>query len=207
MTRSWIRTLCVLTLVAAFAFSALAQGKDQPKGGQPSPEDMQKMMAEYAKYSNPGKAHELLVKMSGEWTGTGKAWMGAGAKAMDMKPGTHSGEMILGGRYLRVVDRTEMMGQPFEGITVLGYDNFKKQYLLTWMDNMGTAILTAAGTLSEDGKSLILTGKMDEPVTGEKDKDVKYVYRFPDDKTIVFEWWDMTPGKPFMSMEWTYTKK
>lgn len=206
MTRLSIRFACVLTLVCLFALPVLAA--DPPQGGKmPSPEDMQKMMAEYAKYANPGKAHEVLAKMAGEWNANGKFWMGPGAPVMEGTPGTQSSEMILGGRYLHSVHKGMMMGQPFEGISYLGYDNFKQVYCMSWVDNMGTGMLTATGKLDADGKSLTLTGKMDEPVTGEKDKDVKYVYRFVDDKTVVFEMWDMLPGSPFKSMEMTYTRK
>jgi hypothetical protein len=205
MRRSLIVILSVAMMIAVFALAGFAQDKGDKK--MPSQEDMQKMMAEYAKYANPGPEHELLSHMAGEWTTTGKMWMGPGAPSMDLQPGTQTGEMLLGGRYLRQLHHGTMMGQPYEGISMMGYDKFKKQYVLTYSDNMGTAILTAAGTASDDKKTITLMGKMDEPTTGEKDKDVKYVYRFPDDKTIVFEMWDMLPGSPFKAMEMTYTKK
>jgi hypothetical protein len=89
----------------------------------------------------------------------------------------------------------------------MGYDKFNQQYVMTWVDNMGTAILSAKGTAAEDGKSITLMGKMDEPSTGEKGKDVKYIFRFVDDKNFSFEIWDMLPGSPFKAMEMTYTKK
>ncbi|MCK7481868.1 MAG: DUF1579 domain-containing protein [Candidatus Moduliflexus flocculans] len=36
--------------------------------------------------------------------------------------------MILGGRYVRLTYKGEMMGQPFEGLQISGYDNITKAY-------------------------------------------------------------------------------
>ncbi len=33
------------------------------------------------------------------------------------------------------------MGMPFEGMGIDGYDNLAKQYVSTWVDNMGTGIM------------------------------------------------------------------
>lgn len=44
--------------------------------------------------------------------------------------------------------------------------------------------------------ALVSYGPMDEPLTGENDKPVKYVWRFPDAKTIVFELHDLAIGEP-----------
>ena len=50
--------------------------------------------------------------------------------------------MILGGRYLEQRYEGTMMGQPFSGIGVTGFDNYKKKFVSTWVDSMGTAIMT-----------------------------------------------------------------
>ena len=49
-----------------------------------------------------------------------------------------------------------MMGQPFTGIGVTGYDNHAKKYLSTWIDSMGTGIFSMEGTASMDGETITL---------------------------------------------------
>jgi hypothetical protein len=34
---------------------------------------------------------------------------------------------------------------PFEGISTLGYDNAKKTFFSTWIDNMGTGMMVMEG--------------------------------------------------------------
>jgi hypothetical protein len=203
--------ISVLALLLVFAFAVSAQTKETPKAGDkkmPPQEDMQKMMADYAKFMNPGKGHEILAKMAGDWTVTGKMWMDPKGAPMDMKPGTEHCELILGGRFLQSSQKGEMMGMPYEGQGLMGYDNYRQQYQMTWVDNMGTVVSTAAGTMDSTTKTLTLMGKMDEPTMNMKDIDVKYVYLFPDDKTTTFQIWQAGPDKNFFKvMEMTYAKK
>ena len=41
-----------------------------------------------------------------------------------------------------------MMGQPFSGVGIDGYDNLRKKYVTTWIDTMGTGIFSMEGTAS-----------------------------------------------------------
>ena len=60
--------------------------------------------------------------------------------------------MALGGRFLEERVQSSFMGQPFSGIGYTGYDNVKKKYVSTWMDNMGTMIMVMEGTPDPAGK-------------------------------------------------------
>jgi hypothetical protein len=101
-----------------------------------------------------------------------------------------------------------MMWMAWKGMGVTGYDNFKKKYVFTFLDNMGTAILTGEGDF--DAKNNVMTsyGKMDEPLTGEKNKTVKYVTRILSKDKHVFEIYDLV-GTPheFKVIEMVYTRK
>ena len=44
-------------------------------------------------------------------------------------------KMILDGRFLHQEFNGEMMGSPFIGIGITGYDNGSKQYVSNWMDS------------------------------------------------------------------------
>jgi hypothetical protein len=67
---------------------------------------------------------------------------------------------------------------------------------------------TMEGTMDKEGKTLTMWGKMDEPATGEKGKQVKYVTRVVDKDKHVFESYDVTSyGEKQPVMVITYTRK
>jgi hypothetical protein len=87
------------------------------------------------------------------------------------------------------------MGIPFRGFGLLGWDNYKQKYVGMWCDSMSTALATMEGVVCDPkGESIVLYGLIDEFLTGEHDKVVKYVWKFVDDDTMVFELWDMAIG-------------
>jgi hypothetical protein len=101
-----------------------------------------------------------------------------------------------------------MMGQPFSGVGYTGYDNFKKRYVSLWIDNMSTAMSTMDGNLDKEGKTFTTWGRMDEPMTGEKGKKIKYVTRIIDNDTQTFEVYDVAAyGDKKPTMQITYTRK
>jgi hypothetical protein len=202
-----MRSKILLVIVAILLLSANLFAQDQAKVQKPSAEDMQKMMAEFQKLGAPGPEHKLLSTLSGEWINHSKMWMGPDAKPIETSPGVHKGEMFMGGRFLRFTETGDMMGQPMEGLGIMGYDKSKQQYTMMWIDVSSTSMYTAAGTADADGKTITLLGKVDNPMTNEKDKDVKYIYRFESPTQVVFEMWDMANGQFYKSMETTYTKK
>ena len=128
-----MKTLSFVVLtsfVLLFSYSAMAQ--------DPAMEAMMKL-------ASPGDGHKELGKMVGEWTYSSKMWM-----VPDQPPaesnGTMHAEWILGGRFIHSVWKGEFMGMPFEGHGTDGYDNVSKQYVSSWVDNMGTGILHSTGT-------------------------------------------------------------
>jgi len=198
------RSAAAMLVVAALVVPSLSLA-DEP--AQPSPEQMQKMMEIWKQVSTPGAEHALLAKMAGEWTTSSKVTMGPGMEPQ-ISTGSSKAEMALGNRFLEFEEHGSMMGSPFEGHGAMGYDNYKKKFWMSWYDDMGTALYTAEGTASADGRMITFLGKMDEPTMDVKGKDVKYVVRWVDDSTRVFEIYDEvgTP-KEFMPVEITYTKK
>jgi hypothetical protein len=168
---------------------------------QSNSDDMKAMMA----YATPGDIHKMLAKSTGNWTATVTMWMQPGAQPVSSSAACTS-EMILGGRYLQSKNSGNFMGQPFEGIGLTGYDNAKKMFVSSWVDNMGTGIMTMNGTWDEAGKSINYTGSMVDPMSG-KDIPVREVWKFSDDNTQVMEMYSITGGKEFKNMEIKYTRK
>ena len=128
------------------------------KDKKPTEAEMQAMMETYKKLAMPGEPHKQLAALAGSWT--------TQAKSMDVpnKPpmesaGTAEMKMLLDGRFLQQEFTGEMMGQPFSGIGIDGYDNLRKKYVTTWIDTMGTGIFSMEGTASADGKTITLKGQ------------------------------------------------
>jgi hypothetical protein len=196
----------VVCLVLLIAGLALAQDKKDMKQ-PPSKDDMAKMMAAYEKLATPGPEHAALGKMAGDWDVAVKMWMDPKQPAQESK-GTCTEKSVLGGRYMQSDFHGMMMGKPYNGVGLDGFDNVKKQYSSVWIDDMGTQMMVAMGTPSADGKTITYTGKMDDPIVGQMNKDIKFVVTLVDDKTHKMEMYDAvgTPNE-YKIMELTYTKK
>jgi hypothetical protein len=116
--------------------------------------------------------------------------------------GTMSASMTMDGRFL--VENWEglAMGQPFKGQGITGYDNFNKEYVSTWIDNMGTGIMASTGTYDPAQDALVTTGTFDDIMTGEKDKTMRGTSKFLDDNTLHIEMFVPGPdGQEFKTGE------
>lgn len=186
-----------------FALLALAAVcASLPSAAQNSNDEMQAMMA----YSTPGNIHKMLARSAGDWTVTVTMWMQPGAQPIS-STATCTNEMILGGRYLQSKNSGSFMGQPFEGIAITGYDNAKKMFVSSWIDNMGTGILTMTGSWDDADKSIKYSGKEVDPMSG-KDIPIREVWRFVDDNTQIMEMYSqMGSNEEFKNMEVKYVRK
>lgn len=162
-------------------------------------------MKKWMEYMTPGDVHKMLAKADGEWTAEISMWMDPNTPP-DKSTSTAVNKMILGGRYQYSTFTGNMMGMPFEGVSVTGYDNSKKTFTNIWIDNMGTGTMVMEGTWDEASKTINYKGKMLEPMTG-KDEDVRETFKFVDDKTHFLEMYGTKDGKEFKWMEITFKKK
>jgi hypothetical protein len=167
--------------------------------------DTQAMMEVYAKLATPAEPHKMLANLAGSWITKTRAWMDPDKPPME-STGTCEQKMLLGGRFLQQEFTGDMMGSPFTGIGVTGYDNHTKKYVSTWIDSMGTAILFFEGTGSADGRTITQEGRYDDPFKGPT--KWRSVTRIVDDNTWVFEMFGTEKkGKEEKMMEVTYTRK
>jgi len=175
-------------LLAALAATLLLA----PARSQEGEQDMSKLMAAAAKYTQPGEHHALLKRFLGEWDTETSFVMGD--QRMPAEKGRMTGSWLMDGRWLRLEGSGKMMQRDLASFYVLGYDNFKMSYVCTTVTSMDTAMLRSEGDVDPRTGALILYGTLDEYLTGEHDKMVKYVFRFPDADTIVNEVHDLPIG-------------
>jgi hypothetical protein len=202
-----VTLLGVLILVLTLIVSNESFSQQKKKSAKKMPSE-EEMMKRWQEFMTPGTQHKMLEESVGTWDAVVKIWMKGPTDEPMVSKGTSEQKMVLGGRYLQQDFTGEMMGQQFTGVGLTGYDNFKKKYVSFWIDNMGTGMSTMDGVLDKDGKSCTMWGKMDEPATGQKDKRVKYVTRFVDKDTQVFETYDVFAyGDKKPTMEITYKRR
>ena len=89
----------------------------------------------------------------------------------------------------------------------MAFDNAKKTFTTTWIDNMGTGIMVMEGKWDDKTKTLNSTGKQTDPISG-KDMTVRETFQIISDDKQKLEMF-MTPagGKEYKSMEIIFTRK
>jgi len=196
---------------AALSLPVLAADQDAPKkDGKPSEAEMMAMMTELAK---PSENHKLMEGLVGTWSYKVKWWMSPEA-APSESTGTSVGRAVMGGRYF-ISDHTgkmempgpdgKMMEMEFKGMAVEGYDNVKKKFVSTWIDNMGTGIMNLEGTYDADAKTFTYNGEY-EPMPGMKTR-MREVIKVTDKNHRTFEFFEDRGGKEVRTMEINYTRK
>src|SRR5689334_22239372 len=132
-----MRKTLVLGFALAVAASTLFADEPKKQTADPHQAEMEAMM----KAGAPGDAHKKLDSLVGSWDATVKTWMQPGAPMESH--GTSQNTWVLGGRWVEERFTGDFMGMPFNGVGYTGYDNIKKQYVGTWMDNMSTSVMVS----------------------------------------------------------------
>jgi len=190
---------CLLGGVGLFAADPPKQ--DKP-AGQPSAADMEA----FQKSMTPGEQHKQMARMVGDWTFTQKMWMAPGQPPAE-SGGTMHAEALMGGRYVEHHWSGNFMGMPFEGRGTEAYDNVTKQYLSTWIDNMGTGIMTQTGACEAGGSKCTYKGSASDPVSGGP-VPMRSVITWVDNDTFTNEMYGNDPsGKEMKMMEITAKRK
>jgi hypothetical protein len=99
----------------------------------------------------------------------------------------------------------KMMDAEFKGMEIAGYDNAKKKFVSSWVDNMGTGIMQSEGTYDPASKTLTYTSEY-EPMPGMKTK-VRELLKIPDKNHHTLEFYEERGGKEVKVMEIIYTRQ
>jgi Protein of unknown function (DUF1579) len=186
-----------------------------PPSGQPTAEDMQKMMTQMMELSKLNENHKLLADLAGTWSYTVKMWMNPDPNAKpEESKGTAVRKSMMDGRFF-VVDVSGKMEMPgadgkkkemtFKGMGIDGYDNVKKKFVGTWMDNMGTGVMMSEGDYDPATKTFTYASEY-EAIPGMKTK-IREVVKVVDKNHHTFEWYEDRGGKEVKTMEISYTRK
>lgn len=182
--------LCTILLLTTVR-NLNAQGADEMKA--------------YQEFMTPGPMHKWMAKFNGTWEADITSYMNP--VNPDKSKATNVTTTIMNGLY-QVGDYTgNMMGMPFQGHSIMGYDNAKKIFVNTWIDNMGSGIIYMTGKYDEATKTLHLKGKQTNPMNG-TDVDIREEMKFIDDNNYILVMYGSgTDGKEIKFMEGTFNRK
>lgn len=193
-----VSILAAALSIGALASVAYVQEKQdkQARFAYPVSKDADGGMARWMQVNRPSAAHERLRELLGNYAVTMRMrGMDASKPGMESK-GTAEFSWLVEGKWLLYKSNVDLFGQKVATTVILGYDNFKERYVWCTVDSLQTTLNTAAGLFDRTGDDLTLWGTIDEPMTPEQDKQVKYVYRGFGQDTCTFEVHDMMIGEP-----------
>jgi hypothetical protein len=167
---------------------------------------MQKYMEAMQKAGTPGPEHEKLRALTGAYDVSVKFWSDPAAPPEEVS-GKSDMKMMFGDRYHVQEFTANMMGQPFNGWGMMGYDNAAKKWFSLWIDSTSTALYRGEGTVDKSGNVITFVTEATDPMTG-KVKKGKDVMTLHPDGSMTSEMWGPPPGggKPMKTMEIRYTK-
>jgi Protein of unknown function (DUF1579) len=209
-----LMAICLAAVISAPAMAqdgAAPNSDAKPAGGQPDEAAMMAAMMELAK---PGENHKVLEGTVGAWNYNIKFWLSPDPNAPPTEShGTTLTKSTMGGRYF-VSENKGMMQMPgadgkmqdvlFQGMAIEGYDNAKKKFVASWIDNMGTGIMQLEGAY--DPATRTLTYRSDyEPLPGMITK-VRQTTTLTDRDHRTMEYFEQRGDREVKTMEVTYTR-
>jgi hypothetical protein len=173
----------ILAILLAVAGSALSQDEAMERD---------EMMKRWTNALELTDHHRKLGKLVGKWTIEREPKMaGMGGKSA----GTAEYKWVIPNRWLSSHAKIPMMGMPSETFVVMGYDKVKKKFVSTAVSSNHPGIISTEGPLVDPrGKIEVQYGALDEFLTDEHDKPIKYVTTWLNDDQFTWELWDLGAG-------------
>lgn len=200
MRCGWITML----LASCSTLLAAEPAKDPPASTQQV--QLEQMMQAARKWTAVGEPHKVLEKYIGTWNT--ELRLTVPGMERPAEKGSCVCQWLMPQRWVQCELTSTMMGMAMRSLTWIGYDNFKMSYRFATVQNLDTALNTSEGDLDPSGKALITYGTIDEYLTGEHDKMVRYIWRFLSPDKLGFEVYDLPIGENNSKvLEYTFTRK
>jgi len=178
--------MSALVLGMTFVVGGRAPGR-QEGGGPPMPK--------------PTAHHEAMKKGVGVWDVVMKM-TGPDGKPVESK-GTWTSRML--GEFWCVSDfKGDMMGMPFQGINLRGYDADKQKHVAVWVESTAPEMSLSEGECSDNCRKITLWSTGKDPVTGQPTRWKMVTEGKSDDEFVLTM---SSEGKTGGEMVMTYTRK
>lgn len=199
-TKNWITSAIALVGLAAGVVAFQDDKKAMPAAAAKDDPIMEAMM----KAGTPGPAHKILESRIGKWTCAGTMHM-PGMEPMKCEFKSEA-KSIMDGRFVQETVTGDFMGAPFLGTGTWGYDNIKKKYISTWMDNMSTGLMYAEGTYDAATKTFTYAGECPDAMMTKYVKCRSTDTMTDADHGTMKSYQAGPDGKEMMTFEMTYTR-
>jgi len=153
----------------------------------------------------PGAGQARLDPMVGTFDVKIRTWVRPNAAPVESQ-GSCVNVWVLGHRYIQAMLSATVMGEPFNGIGYVAYDNVGKVYQMAWMDGGSTAMTLYSGGFDGATKAAKLKASVLNPVTG-KPTPLELRLSILDNGDHMSELWGQGVGTTmFKMMELRYTR-
>jgi hypothetical protein len=189
MKTPWKGLACLLAfgLLAAPTFADHHEHAAHQEGQPQMSAEEQAMMEAWMKAGTPGEPHRQMAASEGKWKATVRSWMGGNENVSEAAV---TRKMILDGRVLTETFEGNMMGMPFVGHGMTGYDNARGMYWSTWNDSMSTGVMVSWGKWDDAAKGIVFEGQVSNPMANGEPMKIKSIARRNDDGSEMFEMWE-----------------
>lgn len=155
-------------------------------------------------YFIPGPMHKWLAGFTGTWEADVISHMNP--TKPDTSKLTQTYSMILNGLYQEAKLTGTMMGMPFEGRSINAYDNAKKKFQTTWIDNFSSGFTYMSGDYDSTSNTLNLKGTQPNPLDG-TDMNIREVMTMIDNDTYTLTMYGGVEKNEIKFMEGTFKRK
>jgi Protein of unknown function (DUF1579) len=198
-----LKAIAVGTVVALAAAGAAAQEKTAAPATTP---EQQAQMEAWARASLPRPEHQQLAYFAGNWTAKNQMWMDPKAPPLE-SVGSAKGEVIYGGRYVKLTYTGTAFGQPFTGEGLFGYDNLRGKFFNTWTDSLSTGFWLAFGEHDKAANAWTFKGEVPDPMKPGTFTKVREVFRIHDQNSYTFDYYETHDGKEGRTMTIEYRRQ
>lgn len=197
-------SITLTALLTLIIFSALAQNKKDSSA---------------LDYSRPGPYHQLLANLVGTWTFQGSFYSGNSNPDSNKVIGRFSGSLVrksfaegrfflvelTGGTIQMPIQEGKMKEAPAQRIEIEGYNNVKKKFDLTYINNhLGSGIVFAEGSYDSTTKTILYEWQ-DEQVPAKK-FTVRERFIILNNNNYKMEYYREQDGKVFKATEINCTR-
>lgn len=196
-----------LALVLFVASHVLASCSMRSSGGDIDGVSAQGLTpGEWASLSQRGPSHKLLDMFVGDWNAQISFWSAPGADPQRSR-GTSSIRWILGDRFLQEDFKGDVVGEQFQGMGLMGYDNAARQFKTVWIDSLNTALAVSYGKFLAERNAFDMASDVYDPLLG-RTKTVRSMLAIESPDKYSFSMVDTAPnGQEFTSLEILYSRK
>jgi len=180
--------------------------QNDPRGTSQGVPNKDEILKRVEAAGTPGASHRALEPLIGKWRAEVKCWMDPDG-APESTQGEAEANWKFNGRFLEEDFNGVMMGRPFSGQTLIGYDNSRQKYNSVWISDTQTSMFISEGTSDSGGKTITFWGEASCPATGRVDLPMRTVLKIVDQDTHVLEMYDESRGGGVKTMEILYTRQ